>query len=84
MPRQFSQRGSPSVSSEDEEGRLFVAPSRPPAKLPDDLEWSTSGPAIHHHDITPVMSRVVFLWFIELEYETSRGTTRALVFWLLI
>ena len=45
---QCSQRGSPSVFSEDEDGRRFVVPSRPPAKLPDDYTLRTSGPSVPH------------------------------------
>ena len=47
-PTQCSQRGSPSVLSEDEDGRHFVVPSRPPAKLPDNWGLRTSGPAVPH------------------------------------
>jgi len=50
---QCSQRGSPSVLSQDEDGRLFVVPSRPPAKSPDDSKWRTSGPAVPHRHINP-------------------------------
>jgi len=55
LPRPFqcSQRGSPSVLSQDEDGRLFVVPSRPPAKLPDDSERRKSGPTVPHHYINP-------------------------------
>jgi len=35
---QCSQRGSPSVWSQDEDGRLFVVPSCPPDKLPGHSE----------------------------------------------
>jgi len=55
---QCSQRGSPSVFSQDEDGRRFAVPSRPPAKLPDDAEWRTSGPAVPHYDSTPVMPQL--------------------------
>ena len=53
LAAQCSQRGTPSVLSQDEDGRLFAVPSRPPAKLPDDSEWRTSGPTVPHRYISP-------------------------------
>ena len=43
--------------SQDEDGRLFVVPSRPPAKLPDDSERRTSALQSPTVILTPVMSQ---------------------------
>ncbi|PUU81786.1 hypothetical protein B9Z19DRAFT_1121691 [Tuber borchii] len=58
---QCSQRGSPSVLSPDEDGRLFVVPSRPPGKLPDDSGWGTSGPTVAYPPTFPYIRLILLV-----------------------
>ena len=84
MPCQCSQRGSLSVLIQDEDGRLFVVPSRALAKLPDNPEWRTSGPVVPHHDITPVRSKLSFFDSLRHNMRTLCALLRILVVGLLL
>ena len=76
--KQCSQRGSPSVLSQDGDGRLFAIPSCPPAKLHDDCEQRTSVPGVPYHYINPsnVSAQPFDSFRQDMSFETKRQELR--------